>query len=188
MLKDHGERAWATLGAEPGPGGECEGPGGRGRRTDGHALSSDAGTDSAAVLRALGRSFAAKCSDAPQEGSKSTREGSSDYAVSVEGLAHEWVLEDLDGAASICHADPADLFEDVLALIAHEEAVLLQPQHADCTRQLLDWLLEDIGSIARSFDFDPLDVFEDALRVIVSDTPLADRLLRAGGAASADFP
>lgn len=104
------------------------------------------------------------------------------YSEGIGELVRMWLLEDLDAAAEVHHVDPRDLFEDVLILAVSEAQALHWEgaDYADGVRQLLDWFLEDIGSVARAFNLDPADAFEDFMRVIISDTPLADRMLDAG--------
>lgn len=112
---------------------------------------------------------------------KSIRGDGPDYSDEVNELVLTWLMEDLDVTSETCRADPVDVFEDLLALIASETPILHRPDsdYAGAVRQLMDWFLEDVYSVACSFDLDPLLVLDDAINLIVSETSLADRIIES---------
>lgn len=134
------------------------------------------------IAASVGKPSEAKGARAPQGRAGPTMLDDPDYSEGVGELVRMWVLEDLDVVAEVYQVDPRDLFEDVLVLATSETPAFHQggADYADGIQQLLDWFLEDVGSVARAFGLDPADAFEDFMRVIISDTPLADRMLDAG--------
>jgi len=120
---------------------------------------------------------------------KSSLEGDPDCTDTVNELVLSWLVEDLEITAGTCHADPNDVFEDLLALIVSKTPVLHRPEadYAGAVRQLTEWFLEDVESVARSFELDPPDVLVDAFKLAVSETPLADRMIEVKAELGAVF-
>ena len=158
-----------------------EAPGELGEHVDGKSVSS--------IADGFGKIGKSGTAVIFRKNAKASGEGDPDYSDTVNELVLSWLVEDLDITAETCHADPIDVFEDLLTLIISEKPVLHRPDtdYADAVRQLMDWFLEDVGSVACSFELDPADVLVDAFKLIISETDLADRLIEVKAKLGTDF-